>query len=145
MQVTKVPRASDAATQARMNSQLRQNTKCELLVRRLLHREGLRYRIDCRPDVTLNRRADIVFTKARVAVFIDGCFWHRCPIHWRPPKRNAGWWTNKADSVARRDAETTASLNAAGWHVIRVWEHEDPGTAARAISLAVRGWGCAQR
>jgi DNA mismatch endonuclease (patch repair protein) len=74
-----------------------------------------------------------VFTRARVAVFVDGCFWHGCPEHARPPRTNSGYWNAKIEINQRRDREQTVALEDAGWIVVRVWEHDDPETAADAI------------
>jgi DNA mismatch endonuclease (patch repair protein) len=82
-----------------------------------------------------------VFTRARVAVFIDGCFWHGCPEHGTWPKKNAGWWRSKIETNQARDRDTNSRLEGAGWLVIRVWEHEDPVEAANKISHAVRSRG----
>jgi DNA mismatch endonuclease (patch repair protein) len=86
----------------------------------------------------LRREADIVFRRARVAVFVDGCFWHGCPEHATEPKRNASFWADKIDSNRLRDRETDLLLDRAGWLPIRVWEHEAPGEAADRIEIAVR-------
>jgi DNA mismatch endonuclease (patch repair protein) len=86
----------------------------------------------------LRRRADLLFARARVAVFIDGCFWHGCPEHGTWPRANAAWWREKIDSNRRRDADTDRRLEEAGWLVVRVWEHDDPVDAAGAIEEAVR-------
>jgi DNA mismatch endonuclease (patch repair protein) len=83
------------------------------------------------------RRADIVFVGARVAVFVDGCFWHGCPDHCVRPKANAAWWREKIATNRRRDAETNAALSRLGWCVIRVWEHENPTAAAMYIRAVV--------
>lgn len=120
-----------------MQNQRRRDTSCELEIRSNLHRRGLRYRVDVRPLACWRRRADIVFPRARVAVFVDGCFWHGCPEHPRPAKTNSSWWTSKLARNRERDAETNARLAAAGWEVVRVWEHEDPATAADRIASAV--------
>ena len=80
-----------------------------------------------------------MFTRAKVAVFVDGCFWHRCPQHGTEPKANAAWWKVKLDRNVDRDRETDQVLTAAGWTVIRVWEHEDPIEAARRVVTAVNG------
>lgn len=116
----------------------RRDTKPELAIRRLLHAAGFRYRVDFAPVHSLKRRADLVFRSERVAVFVDGCFWHTCPIHATEPKRNADYWRTKLLRNVERDRETDAALQANGWHVIRVWEHEDPDEAARRIADAVR-------
>jgi DNA mismatch endonuclease (patch repair protein) len=109
------------------------DTPHELAVRRELHRRGLRYRVDVRPEPSVRRRADVVFRRARVCIFSDGCYWHGCPEHGSWPKSNAAWWRDKIESNARRDRDTDARLEAAGWAVVRVWEHEDPVVAAGAI------------
>ncbi len=79
-----------------------------------------------------------MFTRVRVAVFVDGCFWHRCPEHGSFPKTNAEWWRSKLDGNVRRDHATDESLRRAGWQVIRIWEHEDPVTAADRVEAIVR-------
>lgn len=107
-------------------------------MRRLLHAAGLRYRVDFAP-LGGRRRADIVFTRRRIAVFIDGCYWHGCPKHATLPKRNADYWLPKLERNIERDRETDAILQAAGWRVLRHWEHEDPAIVADAISRAVGG------
>lgn len=84
------------------------------------------------------RRADIVFSRARIAVFVDGCFWHSCPDHATRPTRNAAWWAEKLAKNVARDRETDAVLISAGWTVLRFWEHDDPALAAEAIEDAWR-------
>lgn len=113
------------------------DTKPEVAVRRLLHAEGLRYRVNFRPLSELRRTADIVFIRARVAVFIDGCFWHGCPVHYRAPGSNISYWSMKVSRNRCRDMETTKHLEAAGWIVLRFWSHEDPIIVARQISAAL--------
>lgn len=108
------------------------------MLRRELHRRGLRYRVDVAPLQGLRRRADVVFTKRQVAVFVDGCFWHRCPLHGTVPKNNNAWWEAKLGRTAARDRDTDLALVAAGWRVVRVWEHEPLGAAADAVERAVR-------
>jgi DNA mismatch endonuclease, patch repair protein len=120
-----------------MTSQRRRDTKGELELRSLLHRRGLRFRVHALLP-GLRRRSDIVFTRARVAVFVDGCFWHGCPEHGSWPKQNADWWREKIEANQRRDRDTDARLKAAGWTVIRVWEHDDPTRAADRIVEVVR-------
>jgi len=78
----------------------------------------------------------VVFTPARVAVFVDGCFWHSCPLHATSPKANAAWWRTKLDTPVQRDRDTDASLAEAGWLVVRVWEHEPPTEAADRVANA---------
>ena len=113
------------------------DTGPELAVRRLVHAAGLRYRVDTRPLPDLNRRADLVFTRARVAAFIDGCFWHGCPKHHTVARTNAGFWAEKVRRNQARDVETDRLLTEAGWIVIREWEHEDPAVVADRVLKAV--------
>jgi DNA mismatch endonuclease (patch repair protein) len=98
----------------------------------------MRYRVGLRPVPEVRRTADIVFTRARVAVFLDGCFWHGCPEHHRPSKRNSSFWSTKIEGNKTRDSDTDSRLRAAGWQVIRIWEHEDPVTAARMIQSTLQ-------
>lgn len=115
------------------------DTKPELAVRRILHAAGLRYRVGVQPEPALRRTADIVFTRQRIAIFIDGCFWHGCPEHPKaPPKANATYWSEKLSRNVARDADTTNRLGAAGWQVLRFWEHEVPAVVAEQIADAVR-------
>jgi DNA mismatch endonuclease (patch repair protein) len=130
------PEASSPAIRYRMQVTPRRDTPCELALRRAVHRLGLRFRVD-RPVVGTRRRADLVFPRARVAVFVDGCFWHGCPIHGTWPKANAAWWKAKIRANARRDRDTDAGLAAAGWRVLRFWEHEDAARAAARIARVV--------
>jgi DNA mismatch endonuclease (patch repair protein) len=100
---------------------------------------GFRYRVHFQPLPNLRRKADIVFTRPRVAVFVDGCFWHGCPDHGRRPHNvNAWYWPDKIIRNQQRDADTDARLQEAGWIVIRVWEHETPVAAAQHIAKVVR-------
>ncbi|MEV0547955.1 very short patch repair endonuclease [Nocardia salmonicida] len=128
---------TDAATSARMSKQRRANTAPELALRRELHRAGLRYFVDRPPVKGQRRRADVVFPRLRIAVYVDGCFWHRCPAHATDPKNNAQWWADKLAGNVARDRATDAALTAAGWRVVRVWEHEDPHAAAERITALV--------
>jgi DNA mismatch endonuclease (patch repair protein) len=115
-----------------MKRQRRRDTQAEVALRSLLHRDGLRFRVHYRLP-GLRRQADIAFPRARVAVFVDGCFWHGCPEHGTWPKANADWWRAKIEANRRRDAETDRALAEQGWAVIRVWEHEVPEHAAQKI------------
>ena len=133
-----MPAASSPDALKRMQSTKRRDTRAELAVRRELHRRGARYRVELAVLPGLRRRADVVFTRARVAVFIDGCFWHGCPIHATRPKANAGFWADKLAANRARDRDTDQRLTAAGWRVIRVWEHENPADAATRIMQLVR-------
>ena len=134
-----VPPASSAATRRVMQRTKRSGTRPELALRRALHRRGLRFVVD-RPVLGGNRRrrVDILLRGARIAVFVDGCFWHSCPEHCHLPKTNTSWWRSKFRGIVHRDRDTDAQLAAAGWLVVRVWEHEDPAEAAREIEHLVR-------
>lgn len=121
-----------------MSAQRSRDTGPELAVRRELHRRGLRYRIHVQPLAGLRRKADIVFTRARVAVFVDGCFWHGCPEHGRRRHEvNEWYWPEKIARNQRRDADTDERLRDAGWAVVRVWEHEPPDEAAQRVAAVV--------
>lgn len=132
------PAASDDATRARMQRQGRRDTTPEIRIRKQLHSRGLRFVVDSKPVPTIRRTADLVFRGAKVAVFVDGCFWHGCPRHARPTKSNTKWWADKIEANRQRDVETVALLEAAGWTAIRVWEHEDPAHAADRVEQEVR-------
>nr|WP_211298926.1 very short patch repair endonuclease [Kineococcus rhizosphaerae] len=128
------PQASNPTVARIMRRTGRRDTRPELALRRELHRRGLRYLVDSTPPGTnRRRRADLVFRGAKVAVFVDGCFWHSCPIHLHPPKANEDWWRVKLASITARDRDTDALLSGAGWHVVRVWEHEGPVAAADRV------------
>ena len=117
----------------------RADTEPELRLRSELHRLGIRFRLHQRVVPGVRRQVDVVFGPARVAVFVDGCFWHSCPIHGTRAKSNAVFWRRKLAENERRDRDTDARLSQAGWVVMRVWEHEDPGIAAKRIARAVLG------
>lgn len=112
------------------------DTRPEMAVRSMLHARGLRYRVHYRPDPLLRRTADIVFTRRRVAVFIDGCFWHACPEHFVMPRANSDYWVPKIARNQRRDVETNTALQAAGWTVLRFWEHQRPSEVVEMILIA---------
>jgi len=120
-----------------MKANVAKDTVPELAIRRFLHASGYRYRLHVRPDAKLNRRADIVFRKAQVAVFVDGCFWHGCPLHFVEPKTNPEYWRSKIARNRIRDEETTKALRKSGWKVVRVWEHQAPSAAAARIRRVV--------
>lgn len=128
----------DDATRRRFESQRRRDTKPELLLRSELHRRGLRYRVDRKIVDVVRSRPDIVFGPARMAVFVDGCFWHRCPEHGTVPKNNRDWWIAKLDANVDRDRRVDRTLTEAGWLVYRVWEHESPVDAADRIEGMLR-------
>lgn len=129
--------ASSLAVRAVMSANKGKDTKPELLLRTALHRKGLRYRVGIRPVPELRRTADVVFPKLKVAVFVDGCFWHGCPDHYRPAKKSGEAWGQKINDNRDRDAATTLSLKEAGWEVLRFWEHEDPEWAAEEVRVVV--------
>lgn len=130
---------TDEATRRRMSRQRSYDTDPERALRSRLHGLGLRYRLHRRPVAGLRRQADIVFTRVRVAVFVDGCFWHQCPEHATHPKANSAWWAAKLAANVARDADTDRRLAEAGWQVVRVWEHEDVEAAAARVAAVVRG------
>lgn len=114
------------------------DTRPELALRRAVHALGLRYRVSIRPLPAVRRTSDLVFTKARVAVFLDGCFWHGCSQHHTKAVTNAAFWAEKVESTRKRDRETDRLLHEAGWSVIRIWEHENPADGAKRVAAAVR-------
>lgn len=128
------PPASSPAVAHRMSIHPRRDTGPELAVRRLLHAAGLRYRVCVKVPGAPRRTIDIAFTRRKLAVFIDGCFWHGCTEHrGTVPATNTAWWKEKIDRNRARDRETDQLLWAAGWRVIRIWEHEDPNEAVALI------------
>ncbi|MET7486014.1 very short patch repair endonuclease [Streptomyces sp. NPDC005538] len=128
-----------------MSRQASRDTKPELTVRRLLHADGLRYRVQYPVPGMPRRSVDIAFSKLRIAVFLDGCYWHGCPEHATHPQTNAEWWRAKLDRNIARDRETTDHLTAAGWSVMRFWEHESAHDVARRIEAEVRSRRSASR
>jgi DNA mismatch endonuclease (patch repair protein) len=121
-----------------MRATPRRDTPPELALRRELHRRGLRYRLHQKLLPGLRREVDIAFPRVRVAVFVDGCFWHACPEHGTTPKSNREWWQTKLEANRSRDRDTDKRLRAKGWHVVRIWEHELPMEAADRIESLVR-------
>ncbi len=122
-----------------MRRNRRRDSRAELLVRAELHRRGFRYRVDHRVQTaTCVVRPDVVLTRARVAVFIDGCFWHRCPRHGVTPRANAEYWRAKLDRNVTRDRTVDRALQADGWNVVRAWEHEDPLLVADRVERAIK-------
>ena len=121
----------------RMAKVANRNTAAEMAVRRELHRRGFRYRV-AQPITGMGRtRPDIVFTRERIAIFIDGCFWHRCPEHATFPQANALWWAEKLELNQARDQKTDFQLRELGWEVVRVWEHVPADEAADLIQQVV--------
>jgi DNA mismatch endonuclease (patch repair protein) len=134
---------SSAGVSERMSRVRRRDTAPELELRSELHRRGLRYRVDRRPLKGIPSRADIVFGPAKVAVYVDGCFWHSCPEHGTMPRSNEAFWQDKLGRNQERDAAVNEALAAAGWTVVRIWEHEEIEPAADRVEAAVResrGW-----
>jgi DNA mismatch endonuclease (patch repair protein) len=122
-----------------MQANRARDTKPELAIRRLLHAMGLRYRVAARPRPDLRRRADVVFSRKKVAVFVDGCFWHGCPDHFIPPRAHPDYWSARIAGNRGRDRETDETLRASGWTVVRAWEHQDPALIAEQIRALVKG------
>jgi DNA mismatch endonuclease (patch repair protein) len=118
-----------------MSAQPRKGTGPELALRRALHGRGLRYRVNVAVPGARRRTIDIAFTRVRLAVFLDGCFWHGCPNHGTSPASNSAWWQTKIAANQRRDVDTTRLLVLGGWQVMRVWEHEPCEEAATRVAL----------
>lgn len=135
---SRTPQASSPEALRRMQAARQRDTAPELAIRRGLHAYGLRFHVDRRVLPGISRRADIVFAGPKVAVFVDGCFWHFCPKHRSFPKANAAWWLAKLKTNRRRDADTDRKLKRAGWRVVRVWEHESATKAVARIIKVVR-------
>ncbi|WP_239154278.1 very short patch repair endonuclease [Amycolatopsis sp. FDAARGOS 1241] len=126
-----------SAVRARMSRQKSRDTGIEIALRKILHAAGFRYRVHRRPVKGVRREADLVFGPARVAVFVDGCFWHGCPDHASWPKNNADFWRTKIETNRRRDADTDTRLADEGWLSVRIWEHETVADAAARVIKAV--------
>lgn len=135
------PPASSEAALHRMQATRQRNTRSERALQTALQALGLTFETNVRVIEGSTRRADIVFEAERVAVFVDGCFWHGCPIHGTWPKQNAAFWRSKIERNKARDADTNRRLAEAGWTVIRVWEHEDPSEAVEGIKRVIRSQG----
>jgi DNA mismatch endonuclease (patch repair protein) len=131
------PVPADASVRARMQAQRERDTGIERALRSRLHARGLRFRLHRRLLAGSRREADLVFPRARVAVFVDGCFWHGCPEHATWPKHNADFWREKIERNVARDRDTDARLAADGWQVVRVWEHEAVEAAVERVERAV--------
>jgi DNA mismatch endonuclease (patch repair protein) len=132
------PPASSPDVSARMSRARRRDTAPEVAIRGEAHRRGLRYRVDAPLPGLPRRRADMVFPRRHVAVFVDGCFWHSCPVHATTPTANREWWTAKLARNEERDRHTDEHLRGLGWTVLRFWEHEDPVAAVDVIERTVR-------
>jgi DNA mismatch endonuclease (patch repair protein) len=125
----------------------RRDSKPELRLRSALHGAGFRFRVDLPIRVANLRpiRPDVVFTRSRVAVFVDGCFWHGCPEHGRRPQTNATYWAAKIEINEARDRQQTDALERAGWTVVRVWEHENPEAAVALVATALAPQAASER
>lgn len=130
--------AQNTGRRRNMQANRSSDTGPELALRSRLHARGLRYRVNNRPLPRVRYTADVVFSRARVAVFVDGCYWHMCPEHYREPSTNPEYWRPKLEGNVARDRKVDALLAAAGWIVIRVWEHEDPDRVANIVETQVR-------
>lgn len=133
------PEPLDNAIRRRMQQQRRRDTALEVRIRKALHDAGFRFRVDYRPEKALRCRGDIVFTRRKVIVFVDGCFWHGCPIQATAPANNAEWWRKKLDNNIARDLRNTRALQDLGWIVVRIWEHEKTEEAVARVQAAVAG------
>jgi DNA mismatch endonuclease (patch repair protein) len=132
------PEPTTAQVTMRMQRNPRSGTRPEALVRSELHRRGVRFRKDV--PLRLPGRVvhpDIVFTRARLAVFIDGCFWHSCPIHGNQPRTNSDYWRSKLALNVARDQTVDEELVAASWRVLRAWEHEPAASVAERVMVAL--------
>ena len=138
MSVERPTKASSDGVRRSMQSNKGRDTKPELALRRLLHAQGMRYRVSSRPLPKVRRTADIVFSGPKVAVFVDGCFWHGCDDHHTVAATNAAYWADKVRRNRERDQETDQLLRDAGWLPVRIWEHQDPHSAADEIIQLVR-------
>ena len=137
MRVPPHPGASSPQVSARMSVAARRDTAPEMALRRALHAAGLRFRVVHPVPGNRRRSIDIAFTRARLAVFVDGCFWHGCPEHGTRPKANSDWWRTKLEANRARDEDTARLLREAGWQVVRIWEHEPVDAALAAVEDAL--------
>jgi DNA mismatch endonuclease, patch repair protein len=137
--VAEYPHPLNEGRSANMRAIRRADTKPEIALRRALHRQGYRFRKDHRLDLAAGKRVrpDIAFTARRVAVFVDGCFWHACPEHGSKPANNVWYWEPKLRRNVERDRAADAALDAAGWSVVRIWEHETLDAAVTAVLAAL--------
>ncbi|MRR51782.1 MAG: very short patch repair endonuclease [Rhodocyclaceae bacterium] len=135
--LSEVPPASSAAVRHRMSEQKKRNTTPELSLRSALHNSGLRYRVHLPVPGCPRRSIDIAFVRKKVAVFVDGCFWHGCPMHGHAPQCSTDWWSKKIERNQARDLETTQILTDAGWLVLRIWEHERPAAVVDNVRDAL--------
>jgi DNA mismatch endonuclease (patch repair protein) len=136
---TEPPRQSPGpALSRKMSTLARRDTKPELLLRQELHRRGLRYRVQIKVPGNNRRTIDIAFTRVRLAVYVDGCFWHGCPEHHVRPKANGDWWAWKIERNQARDRDTDRELLSRGWEVLRLWEHVESDRGADMVEQTYR-------
>lgn len=133
------PGASSEQVSRRMSRARRRDISPELALRWELHARGHRFRVVLKVPGNHRRTIDIAFTKVRLAVFVDGCFWHGCPEHGNLPMKNTEWWSMKLAANQGRDRDTDAVLEASGWQVLRTWEHVEARTAADLVEERIRG------
>ena len=117
------------------------DTLPERLIRSALHGRGYRYRVNYRPEPEVRTTLDIAFTRLKVGVYVDGCFWHSCPEHGHLPKTRTIWWRKKLRATVVRDRRNTRALENRGWTIVRIWEHETLDRAVARIELALRDLG----
>ena len=120
----RAPRASSPTVRRVMQANRSFDTRLETRLRSELHKRGLRFRKHVNIGIGMKCRADIVFPRARVCIFVDGCYWHGCPKHFKTPRTNSAWWNEKIADNRQRDKRKTTVLRKHGWRVIRVWEHQ---------------------
>src|SRR6266545_3204330 len=139
----RAPHASSTQVRRVMQANRSFDTALEALLRSELHKKGIRFRKHVNVDAGVRCRADIIFRSARVCVFVDGCYWHGCPTHFRTPRVNSAWWNEKIADNRRRDRRKSAALRRQGWKVIRIWEHQlslkSVARVAESIQATVRG------
>ena len=135
---SRAPAATSGLARRVMQANVGKTTAPERQLRSALHWCGLRFRTNCCPSSRVKCKADVVFTRSRVCVFVDGCFWHGCPTHFRPPRVNTEWWVEKIADNVKRDADKTRALEKEGWAVIRVWEHDIVAPPARLAAVVAR-------
>lgn len=130
-------KASSLAAKRRMEAAKPRDTLPEIKLRTALEELGIPFEVDVKPIEDINRRADILIREDKIAIFVDGCFWHGCPIHGTQAKANSLFWTEKIERNKDRDLDTNRRLEASGWTVIRIWEHEDHINAAKQIAETI--------
>lgn len=134
---SRAPKASSQLVRRVMQATTGRTTEPERKVRSMVHRLGVRFRADARPEPSLRCTADLVFRRSKVCVFVDGCYWHGCSLHFAVPRQNAPWWAEKIADNRSRDVKRTAELKALGWAVIRLWEHDLLGDGTHAAAARI--------